>query len=183
MNESKIVTDVTKIVRSKVTPDNWFFHDSIVRDRALELGKLLGGDLEILELSAILHDVGRSLYGREEHEKTGAKHAVEVLAELGYPQDRTRLVEDCILKHCATEENKPENLEERILANADAMSHFDQAFYLVYLRAKKIGLKAAVEKTIRGLDDRWNGKLDLPEARTLIEEKREAVMETLNSLI
>jgi hypothetical protein len=177
--EIEIIKNVSERVKSEIEPDNWLFHVSVVRERCLELGKLLDADLEILELSALLHDVGRSRFGGEDHEISGAANAVELLSELGYPEERIGMVEGCILKHRGQEDNLPETLEEKILANADAMSHFDQAFYLVYLRAKKIGLKEAIEKTVRGLEERWDGKLNIPEARAMIEEKREAVMSLL----
>jgi uncharacterized protein len=105
-------------------------HTKMVVKKALEIGKKLRDkgfnvNLELIEIGAYLHDIGRSV-------THGVDHAVEsgrILRSLGFQEPVIRLVERHIGAGITVEEAEklglpkrsfiPETLEERILAYAD----------------------------------------------------------------
>ena len=56
---------------------------------------------------------------------TGAKIAEDKLTELGYPAEKIELVKKCILNHRGSQQNSRESIEEKILAEADVLSNFE----------------------------------------------------------
>lgn len=101
------------------------FHFVPVVQYAEKLADKLGGDKEIILIAAWLHDIGSIIYGRKDHHVTGAKVAEEKLKELGYPAEKIKLVKKCILKHRGSQQISRQSIEEKILAEADTMSAFE----------------------------------------------------------
>ncbi len=64
---------------------NWpgytYEHTLRVRNLSVSMARQLGADEQIVELAALLHDIGRPEDGK--HSDTGARRAEEVLSELG----------------------------------------------------------------------------------------------------
>jgi uncharacterized protein len=81
-----------------------------------------GADLELVQIAAALHDIGRS-YG-EPHTEVGARKAVEMLRERGYPEERIEKVRQIILKHSSSARERLKTLEERIIWDADKIDGF-----------------------------------------------------------
>jgi len=78
-------------------------------------------------LAAIFHDIAR-LSDEEPHDEIGAERAKAFLNERGLDG---QYVKQIILTH-RCKKHRPETLEQKILATADAMAHFQQPFYLWY---------------------------------------------------
>ena len=117
----------------------WEVHVKSVVKNAVLLAKKCGADEEIVELAALLHDIARAaLEGpNDEHHIYGAKIAVEMLTKYNYPQARIKRVRDCVLNHQAGAEFSRNTIEEECVADADALSHFEDIpgmFYLAYIR-------------------------------------------------
>lgn len=99
--------------------------DHIRRVSALcrSLGRELSADLEVLELAALLHDIGREEQdrsgGKKCHALSGAETAAALLRECGAGRHLVRKVSDCIRQHRYRGTNPPESLEARILWDAD----------------------------------------------------------------
>ena len=100
-------------------------HFAPVAQYAEKLADELGGDKEVIIISAWLHDIGSIIYGRADHHITGAKIAEDKLTELGYPAEKIELVKKCILNHRGSQQNSRESIEEKILAEADVLSNFE----------------------------------------------------------
>jgi uncharacterized protein len=81
-----------------------------------------GADLELVQVAAALHDIGRS-YG-EPHAEVGAGKAAEILRLRGYPEERIESVRQIILKHSFSGRERPKTLEERIIWDADKIDGF-----------------------------------------------------------
>ncbi|MBQ4584019.1 MAG: HD domain-containing protein [Bacilli bacterium] len=84
-------------------------------------------DREVLELSALLHDIAmtdRNL-DRAKHNEYGSVIAEQLLRENNYPEDKIQLVKNCILNHSSKRAEFRTTEEERILVDADGLSHFD----------------------------------------------------------
>ena len=96
-------------------------HDFAHVERVLKIASYMAlkenADLEIVQVSALLHDIGRSI--GEPHSETGAEKAREILMGLGYPEEKTRRVEQAIHVHSFSDRDKVKTLEEGIVWDAD----------------------------------------------------------------
>lgn len=92
---------------------------------AKQLAEKLNADSEIVELAAWLHDIGSIKGDYKNHHISGAEIAEKKLKELNYPEEKIILVKTCILNHRGSINNARKSAEEQIIAEADAMSHFD----------------------------------------------------------
>ena len=144
------------------------------------LAQKAGADVEIVEIAAWLHDIGSIIYGRKEHHITGARIAVEKLASLNYPPEKIQKVAYCIKCHRGSQKIKREILEAKILAEADAMSHFDNiaGIFRAAFVFEKQNRSEANESVKNKLKNSWN-KLS-PGARSIIKLKYKAAMLLLN---
>lgn len=99
-------------------------HALRVRDLALRLARSLGADSEIVEATALLHDVGHRL-GRARHVAEGVELARRYLTEVGFPREKRTAVIACIARHewRPNRSGDPENpsLEFMVLADADRL--------------------------------------------------------------
>jgi len=98
-------------------------HINRVEALCLEIRKEEGGDLLVLQLAALLHDVGVI----KEHEE-GGDHAVysadiasEFLSKAGLGKEVIEAIAGCIRTHRFSAGEIPETLEARILQDADRL--------------------------------------------------------------
>jgi len=98
-------------------------HINRVEALCLEIQKEEGGDSIILQLAALLHDVGVV----KEHEEGGdhalysAEIATEFLGRAGVGKEHIEAVAGCIRTHRFSGEKSPETIEARILQDADRL--------------------------------------------------------------
>lgn len=99
-------------------------------------------DLEVLKLSALLHDIAMTdkELDRSKHNEYGALIAEKLLRELDYPEKKVQLVKKCILNHSNKRLHYRTTEEEKILVDADILSHFDSISSLYSLAHNVIGL-------------------------------------------
>ncbi len=101
--------------------------DHVVRVLRLaeRLGAELGADVEVLRAAALMHDASGAAPGeaggRAEHENDSAEFARSVLAQEGWPKDRSEAVADCIRAHRFRGREQPRSLEAKILFDADKL--------------------------------------------------------------
>ena len=93
-----------------------------------------GANRDALLLAAWLHDMQRVEMPEkdDEHEELGAEIAAEILSCFGVAQETIDSVSESISRHSARK-RAPESVEAKILATADAMSHFSPDFFLSLL--------------------------------------------------
>jgi uncharacterized protein len=100
-------------------------HSERVYQMALRLGREMGADLDVLAAAALLHDIGRKqereTRGAVCHAVHGAKLAVPILRDLGYPEDTIEQIRHCIESHRYRGSQQPQTLEARILFDADKL--------------------------------------------------------------
>ena len=184
METEKIIEKARNFVdeEAKKTYNIWghdFFALHIVEmhDYAKILAEKLRADVEVVELAAWLHDIGAITYGRKDHHITGAKIAEEKLREFGYPEDKIALVKKCVLNHRGSQTSRKESVEEKIIADADAISAFEHIqglFFAAYVSERR-GQRDARDSVRNKLRNSWN-KLSFPESRELVKEKYGAAM-------
>jgi len=103
----------------------FIYHFTPVHSYAKKLAEELGADIEVVEIAAWMHDIGSIMLGRKEHHITGAKITEEKLREWGYPADKIERVKQCIINHRGSQSLSRATKEEQIVADADALSAFD----------------------------------------------------------
>jgi uncharacterized protein len=173
----KFVEEECKKETSKYGYEPYACHFIPMHDYAKKLAEGKKADVEVVELAAWLHDLGSIIYGRENHHISGAEIAEKKLKELKYPEEKIELIKKCIMNHRGSFNLKKENVEEQIIADADAMSCFDNVsgiFKAAFVYEKQ-HQKQAQETTRQKLDNAWK-KLSLPESKALIKPRYEAAM-------
>ncbi|MFH1917188.1 MAG: HD domain-containing protein [Nanoarchaeota archaeon] len=166
---------IREIVREAAEKDDWKYHILPVVEYAKILAKMLHADEELVEIAALLHDIGRLRFGGEDHDVTGVSEAERILRELGCSADMIDEVTHCVATHRSRKENMPNSLIAKIVANADAMAHFDSLPIFFYWRSKKESFEEAFKWVDDKIERDWNQKLTIPEAKKMMEEKYRAI--------
>jgi uncharacterized protein len=176
-----MLNKVRDLVKSEAEEADWKYHIVPVVKYAKKLAKILNANEEVVELAALLHDIGRLRFGGENHDVTGIPEAEKILAEHNAPQEVIDEVKHCIESHRGSKDIPPKTTIARIIANADAMAHFDILPVFFYWRSKKQTFDEAFKWVDDKIDRDWNKKLTLPEARKMMDDKYKAIKLVLNS--
>ncbi len=83
-------------------------------------------DFEVLEIAALLHDIGgqkeaEDPSGNTDHAVIGAEMAEEILKELNCVENKIKHIKDCILSHRYRNSYEPKTIEAKILFDADKL--------------------------------------------------------------
>ena len=162
---------------SKYGYEPFAFHFVLVAKYAEELANELKADKEVVLLAAWLHDIGSIVNSRDDHHITGAKIAEEKLKEFNYPEEKIELIKKCILNHRGSRQDDRESIEEKIIAEADAISNFDNIaglFKAAFVYEGKTQGEAR-ESVRQKLENKWN-QLHLENSKRIIRPKFEAAM-------
>ncbi len=181
VEERKFVEDKCKKPTSKYGYLPYKEHFIPMHNYSVNLAKKLNADLEVVKLSAWLHDIGSIIDGRENHHITGAEIAEEKLKELNYPLEKIEKVKKCILNHRSSKNHRRESIEEQIIAEADAINAFDRidGLFESALVWEKKDRYEAKKSIINKLNNKWN-QLSLPKSKKIVKPKYEAIMLLLN---
>lgn len=176
-NIRTFVEDESKKPTSKYGYEPYEFHFTPMVKYAEKLADELGADKEIIAIAGWLHDIGALIDGRKNHHITGAKIAEEKLRELNYPEDKIERVKKCILNHRGSINNNRDSMEEKIIAEADVMSNFDNIAgifnaAIVYEKLNQGEAKDAVKKK---LQNKYK-QLTFEKSKQLIKPKYEVAM-------
>jgi uncharacterized protein len=128
MGEKEIIEKIEKEARKFFVGasgcHDWT-HVERVRNLALRIGKKEKADLFVLEIAALLHDIGRKeemkCEGRFCHAEEGAKIAQKILEKYGIEDTQAENVIHCIEAHRWRKSNQPETLEAKIIFDADKL--------------------------------------------------------------
>ncbi|MFC1715049.1 HD domain-containing protein [Candidatus Poribacteria bacterium] len=152
---------------------NWpgytYEHTLRVRNLSVAMARQLGADERIVELAALLHDIGRPEDGK--HSDTGARRAEKVLSELGIDAPTRQRVCHIIETHLDKDPKYP--VENLVLYDAD----FIDANYGYVAFTRYITIRASrnmtVEETMEGA----------PELLAAFEAKRGQVFTEIGDAI
>ncbi|MCK4551256.1 MAG: HD domain-containing protein [Candidatus Aenigmarchaeota archaeon] len=152
----------------------WKSHIELVVKYSVELAEKLGGDKEVVELAAWLHDIGKLEGKRENHHITGAKRAEEILKNMNYPEETIEKIKHCILTHSTDKNYPPKTMEAKIVASADALSHFDNFLALAHSCAVR---GESIDETKQTLSRKYESCWDklMPEAKIMADAKYNAI--------
>ncbi len=153
------------------------YHFGPVVEYATVLAEKLGADVEIVQIAGWLHDIGSIIEGRENHHLSGARIAREKLKELGYPDDRIELVVGCITNHRGSQNLERKSPEERIVAEADVLSNFDNigGIFKAAYTFENMDQFEAQQSVRTKLQNKYH-QLHFKESKQLIRPKYEAAM-------
>ena len=104
-----------------------FSHVKRVLNLCLQLGRHLDANLLILEIAALLHDIGR----KSKYDKTSSKNHAELSAEMAFKflsshdfklsQENFDNIIHCIRSHSFSNNSNPQTIEAKILSDADKL--------------------------------------------------------------
>lgn len=163
--------------------DFWNEHIKYVVKNAVELAKKYGADIEIVELGALLHDIAMpsEIGPSEEHNVYGAKIADELLTKFNYPDDRKERVKECVLRHIGSKDLPRNTIEEKCVADADVIAHFDcipALFHLAFGKNDKdLSITEGTEFLKKKLERDYN-KLS-SHTREILKDRYENIVKVL----
>lgn len=172
-NHSATKQDVTETFRLF-----WTLHLKPVIDCSKELAKKYNANLEIVWLSAIFHDIAR-LEDLEPHDEISSERAYNILLDKGFSKEIATEVKKTILTH-RCRNYKPETLEQKILATADAMNHFNSPFYLWFSWISTKSFKEQLESGLKKLERDYNEKIFFEEERGSVKNEYEILKNWFN---
>jgi len=159
-------------------------HIERVRQNALMLQKKFGGDKEIIEVAALLHDIGR-IKDSAQHGKYGPKISEDFLKKIGYPGEKRKKVVRAVAVHGVEDwdtAGRPENLEEKIVYDADKMDLVCVSWlFKVFLLCKTAGLdfKDAMKHARKTLDKNYSEMFFMKEE---LKQKYEFLIKILDEI-
>jgi len=180
----KKIDKIRRLVKERFEETDWKYHILPVIKYAKKLAKEYKVDEEVVELAALLHDIGRiEMKDSVEHHIIGIPRAEKILRKHKYSEETTKQVLHCVESHRTNKGPKPKTILAKIIANADAMAHFDALPVFFYWQATR---DKSFEEIVRWVDAKietdWHKKITLPEAKKMVEKKYKAVRLLLDSL-
>lgn len=162
-----IIQNITRIVKNACGqktnlfgPEIWDNHIVKVIHYGNQLARERGADQEIVELAALLHDYSgiKDFKMYENHHIYSALSAEKLLARYGYPQDRIRQIQHCILTHRGSRPLKRRTKAAQCLADADSIAHFNAVPSLMNLAVNTLNVqkKEANLWVAKKLTQSWN---------------------------
>ena len=125
MNYADVIEFVKTQTAENGRPPNYEFrsrfeHTMRVYRWAIKLQSKLGGDLDIIVLAALLHDIGWD--ENRPHGEVGAEIAVEYLDSIGVDPEKIAKIGEIIMIHEEKDTDADLSLECRIVMDADLLS-------------------------------------------------------------
>ena len=159
-----------EILKDLNCPTHLINHSKAVCRKALKLSSNFDVDIELVETGALLHDIGRSKTNGIDHAVVGAK----ILKDMGFPDSVASIAlrhigagipkEEAVQLGLPPKDYIPLTLEEKIVAHADNLTHWD----------KEVDLDFVIKK--------WNERLgeDHPSIKRIIKLHQEIVGPNIN---
>lgn len=185
---NKLMHKIKKLCKSSYPQHNWGGHLIPVVEAALKLQEEHGGDREIIEAGAYLHDIGRvkfnylSLIGIG-HDLSGYYYSRYKLWLYGAPKEKIERISRCVLTHQGNGISKysPNTLEEEIVMNADAVAQFEQYFYLFAIHySHRKSLEGTKKWVLQKLKRDWDTKLTLPNLKGRLQPVYDKIKQELS---
>ena len=174
-----MVENVRELVKNRCGKNDWRYHILPVVHYAKLLAKMYNADEELAELGALLHDIGwiTAIENDPDHEIIGVPIAKEILLQFGYAQEIIDEVTHCVESHRGSKGIAPRTLMAKIIANADAMAHFDDIPGLLRIAFNMVrnDREQAVQWVVDKIERDWKRKLTLPEAKEMMQKKYLAI--------
>ena len=157
MRNQEILNEINSILTNVCDDEQLKYHIIPVVNNAKELAGYFNAKMEIVELSAYLHDITKITGDRDKHHITGAEYAENLLNKYDIPMDVIQHVKKCIFNHRASIDNPRETIEEKIVATADAMAgiQYPLPIFHTWYGKKKCNLRDGADEIKKKLDKSW----------------------------
>lgn len=178
----EIINDINKLLNNICDEGRMKYHIIPVVNISVEIARKLGADIQVVEISAYLHDITRILGDKDNHHITSARFAKEFLQKYEFDSEKIELIEKCIKNHRGSIDCKRETTEEKIISTADAISHIEYPlplFYTWYGKRNATLENGAIEIKHK-LQRSWN-KIEFEYKKDEIKEKYNYLMEVLSN--
>jgi len=149
-------------------------HVQLVRKYALILADIEHADKQIVEIAALLHDIGKYL-GRDNHAEHSYKLAEEFLKGFPLANEKKKLILKCILKHSGKYSLEDNELEVKIMQCADGLGVIFDEKWQEYTR------KTKTSEEILKLFDKFERKINLDSARKIAGPQLAKLKKQLNA--
>jgi hypothetical protein len=176
-NRNEKIREIREWARQKYLdtgPWRWTGHIIVAEQIAFELSQRYHADQEAVEVAELLHDISKT---EEADDKIHALLSVPIaetkMRELGFDEDFVAKVRACILTH-SCEELKPQTLEAKIVASADAMSHFGQYLPMFWYHRPNEIIADKVRFSLIRIEKDWK-KIQFDDAKEQIKPTYEAL--------
>jgi len=158
------IEKIRKLVKNKFEENDWIYHILPVVKYTKKLAKIYKVNEEIAELAALLHDIGRvDIKHDEDHHIVGVPMAEKILKKFDYPKEIIEEVKHVVASHRTSKGEKPRTMIAKIVANADAMAHFD--ILPVFFWWRKSRKEYSFEDTLQWVNNKikrnWQKKITL----------------------
>lgn len=118
-----LVQSVTLLVKEKFlaegTGHDWFHIERVLKN-AQHIAKTEGGNLEIIELGSLLHDIADSKFHNGD-KTVGPRETRRILTELNAPEEIIKPVEQIVAEISYSSGKIPSTLEGKIVQDADRL--------------------------------------------------------------
>ena len=176
----KLINDIKNLLNDLCKDDRVKYHINPVVEIACDMSKKLGADIQVVEISAYLHDITKITGEREKHHITGAYYAERFLKKYNIEDEKVEQIKNCIKKHRGSYEGKRNTLEEKIIATADAVAHIEHPltlFYAWYGR-RQCSIDEGADGIIKKLQKSWN-KIEFDDVKEKLNKKYKNIMKIL----
>lgn len=185
----QIIKDTKKNIIELAEKNGWMWfykmHQKEMVDCAKKLLKVYKADEKIVIIACWLHDITkyRSKNNKKDIDKNhkthhidGYRFAKKFLAKYKISNNEIEIIAQCVLRHRNSPTYKAKNIEEKVVAVADTMSHFISIFYLTYFKFFPNDLmEQMVENDLKKLNRDWRDLGLLPKARKLVKKEYEVL--------
>ena len=192
MDKQKTLSIVKQYTIEKTAKDDihGFFHITRVLDLCLEIGKKLGANLHVLEIAALLHDIGRESENQDIHSRNHAELSAEMsLAflksqDFQISQDELDSIIHCTRAHSFSNKTIPRTLEAKILSDVDKLDALGAIglYRVIGFTIKKNG---GIEEVIKHLENKilkLRDQLYLEESRKIADESKQIIVNFYNKI-
>lgn len=171
MEKEIIIQESEKYFRENIPQsrikESYLRHVEGARRYALLLAEKYNADGFVVEIAALLHDIGAD--AGKEHPKKGSEIAKQFLSKFKISSEILNRILSCIKNHSMGTE--VDNLEEQIIQDADGIIFLEDTFKYFYEGAKKKGVSVDEEKEwvknkIKGMME----KIKTDEGKRIAEE-------------
>lgn len=176
----KLIEDIKELLADLCKDDRVKYHIDPVVNIACDMAKRLNADIQVVEISAYLHDITKITGERKNHHLTGAKYAEDFLKKYDIEQEKVEQIKNCIKKHRGSSEFNRETIEEKIIATADAVAHIKHPltlFYAWYGR-RQCQIDEGADGIMHKLERSWD-KIEFEYVKKELEEEYNILIKML----
>ncbi len=150
----------------------WENHVQLVRKFALKLAEIEKADKDIVEISALLHDIGKDK-GRKGHNERSYELSKKFLEKINLP-GKKKLILKCILKHSGNFSKEDNEIEVKVIQSADALgTFFDNEW-------QKFSRETMPKQELLDLFDKSFKKINLVSAKKIAKPQIEKLKKLLD---